>query len=377
MAGYQFVHVEVYARAKTSRKKSAWTAADIVNEAERRPGNCGHVANPTDPEVLYGTLPSEALEDVEKLIAEQRDPRGRRIRRDTPCLLAGVASFPIPVGLGREEEVRSWVRDCVVHLKAEFGSALKSVLLHTDEKFPHLHFYATAPDGKAKAIHPGHRVAKKAGKGTFKKAMSAWLDQWYEAVSRRHGMARTGPKRERLSREEWRARQRSAEDLAKADKVIETAESIRLDLESKKVGIAGQLRSLNAEMRKLDRRGDDLTSQDIERQKQIKAEQDALKEERSKLKAREAQMEIDAERIRKEGLQLIDFQKHPASEQSRLAKDAQDQEAKAKEQLRMAQERADSLEATLDKEIQLVKAMEALLTPEQKNSLRKSRPDFA
>jgi hypothetical protein len=376
MAGYQFVHVEVYARATTTRKKSSWTAVEIVQEAERSPGSCNHVANPKKPEILFGAKPSQALADIECVLDEQRDPRGRRIRRDTPCLLAGVASFPMPVALANQTDIQNWVRDCVEHLKNEFGSNLKSVLLHTDEKFPHLHFYATAADGKAKSIHPGHRLAKNAGKGAYRKAMSEWLDHWHEAVSRRHGMARTGPKRERLSREEWRARQQSAERLAEADKVIDTAESIKLELEARKIDIAGELRTLNVEKRKLDKRVGELTDSEVTRQEQIKTEQAALKDERSKLKTREADLAIEAEQIRKNGQQLLDFQKHPASEQSRLAIDAALAADLSKNELIKVQARLTNVEATLQRELDLVRAMEALLTPEQKAALRKSKPDL-
>jgi hypothetical protein len=373
MAGFQYAHVEVYSQAKTSRKKSDWTAFEIVAEAERSPGSCDHVTNPKDPELLYGTLPSEALKAVIQILQLQRDPRGRRIRKDTPCLVAGVASYPMPANADNQNEIRRWVMDCIRHLKVEFGPCLKSVLLHMDEQFPHLHFFATAPDGRAKSIHPGHRLAKNAGKGVFKKAMSSWLDRWHEVVSRRHGMARTGPKRERLTREEWKARQQSAELLAKADKIIDTAASIELDLEARKLDIAGQLRTLNMEKRNLDRRAGDLTAQEIERKNQINEEREALKNERLELKARKARLDIDAEKIRTAGTQLSDFQKRPGSEQFRLAQEAEGKTADAEKKLKKAQERERSLEAALNKEINLVKAMEALLTPQQKAQIKLSR----
>jgi hypothetical protein len=203
--------------------------------------------------------------------------------------------------------------------------------------------------------------------------MSSWLDRWHEVVSRRHGMARTGPKRERLTREEWKARQQSAELLAKADKIIDTAASIELDLEARKLDIAGQLRTLNMEKRNLDRRAGDLTAQEIERKNQINEEREALKNERLELKARKARLDIDAEKIRTAGTQLIDFQKRPGSEQFRLAQEAEGKTADAEKKLKKAQERERSLEAALNKEINLVKAMEALLTPQQKAQIKLSR----
>jgi cysteinyl-tRNA synthetase len=56
-----------------------------------------------------------------------------------------------------------------------------------------------------------------------------------------------------------------------------------------------------------------------------------------------------------------------------LAQEAEGKTADAEKKLKKAQERERSLEAALNKEINLVKAMEALLTPQQKAQIKLSR----
>ena len=62
---------------------------------------------------------------------------------------------------------------------------------------------------------------KKAGKkkteqmNAFKKAMREWQDRFHKAVGLTFGLARIGPQKRRLSREEWKAEQAAAAILAK------------------------------------------------------------------------------------------------------------------------------------------------------------------
>lgn len=81
---------------------------------------------------------------------------------------------------------------------------------HTDEKFPHLHIFAVAPD--ARRLHPGLAAAKsaencgKTGKDLGKAAadgLRAAQDRYYDAVGQYAAQARLGPRRSRLSRKDW------------------------------------------------------------------------------------------------------------------------------------------------------------------------------
>ena len=55
MSGYQFIHIETYAKVSTKKGKPAMQS--IVNEAMRVDGFCPHVYQPQTPQVLLGLDP--------------------------------------------------------------------------------------------------------------------------------------------------------------------------------------------------------------------------------------------------------------------------------------------------------------------------------
>ncbi len=57
-------------------------------------------------------------------------------------MLAGVASYPRD---GTEYDY--WKKASVAWLQLEFGDGLRTVVEHTDEAHPHLHFYVVNPVG--------------------------------------------------------------------------------------------------------------------------------------------------------------------------------------------------------------------------------------
>ena len=73
MSGYQFVHIESYARKPNPRGQSV---AFIFAEAMRRPGACGHVAAPRPPMLVFGRALEAvaALHDARAAAAKVRDP---------------------------------------------------------------------------------------------------------------------------------------------------------------------------------------------------------------------------------------------------------------------------------------------------------------
>lgn len=138
--------------------------------------------------------------------------KGRKLRIDAPVLLAGVISYP------REgEDWQEFKETALEWLKGEYGDNLVSVVEHQDEKHPHLHFYAVPKPGQAfNDLHQGRAASAEAKrKGEPKaaqlrahnKAMRAWQDRVYTGVCRKFGMARLGPKRQRLTRSEYMSRQ--------------------------------------------------------------------------------------------------------------------------------------------------------------------------
>src|SRR5260221_6509599 len=57
---YQFLHVEIYARARSGKSKSdRWTVRDIFAELNREPGACPHVADARSPLLRHGEPPAE------------------------------------------------------------------------------------------------------------------------------------------------------------------------------------------------------------------------------------------------------------------------------------------------------------------------------
>lgn len=245
MAGYQFIHLEVFpysqsklkgaGRARKGKKRSegtgGWSARQVLAEALRETGAHPHVPRPGAPTMLVGDL-QELAKQLDVLVL----PKGQR--KDTPILLAGVASAPWPPGDPRS---RQWEVDTLAELQSMFGAHLRAALTHPDESYSHLHFYAAVDGwGPVKQLHPGFaaRAAARADEKTgaqqvqaFNTAMRDFQDRYFENVAQRHGLARLGPGRRRLTRKGWREEQQQAEALLEANRkakaVEEEAEALK------------------------------------------------------------------------------------------------------------------------------------------------------
>jgi Plasmid recombination enzyme. len=167
---------------------------------------------PQEPIRVFGCSPSEAVEQAEAWGDQAKDVKGRKLRIDAPVLLAGVISYP------REgEDWQEFKETALEWLKGEYGDNLVSVVEHQDEKHPHLHFYAVPKPGQAfNDLHQGRAASAEAKRNgepkaaqlrAHNKAMRAWQDRVYTGVCRKFGMARLGPKRQRLTRSEYKSRQ--------------------------------------------------------------------------------------------------------------------------------------------------------------------------
>jgi vacuolar-type H+-ATPase subunit H len=270
MAGYQYMHMEMYAPAistlkgskraaegkKRKRGSGGWTALQILDEARREVSASHHVDKPQPPEILMGNLDDlyAQLKAQYQVVTENKfrknddgqyalDDEGKRIkdsitstklilpsgqRSDTPVLLAGVLSSPWAPDDPRSIE---WRMDCLPWLKAKFGKNLRAVIAHNDEAFDHIHFFAADENlGNVKALHVGCNARSKAkAEGldataqadAFSDAMRALQDDYHSSVASIHGMARMGPGRRRLSRYEWKLEQKQAEVLAETLKKAE------------------------------------------------------------------------------------------------------------------------------------------------------------
>lgn len=224
---FQFVHVSTYS------VKSG--GAGIAAEAGRKPDNCRHVDDPKPPVLLAGVDPLDAWTEIERRHAAAKrevqtktGPKLRGLRKDELILLAAVASWP---GKTSETDVdspefRQWIKDVLEWFTKQHGKPLSAVL-HCDESHPHVHFL-TAPDlegGETIAdIHPGERAKRdqggRSGKKTakdaaYKAAMREYQDSAFKAWGMKNGQARLGPKRQRLTRDQWMAQQAELGRFAK------------------------------------------------------------------------------------------------------------------------------------------------------------------
>lgn len=219
---YQFLHIEAYARygSKQHGQPRKWSAREIAAEAMRDPDACPHVEQPQPPQVLHGCTPAEAAKQAEDWANAATDAKGRKLRRDGLALAAGVVSLPA-------EQRQDWPRfreATVAWLRQQYGERLRSVVEHTDEKHPHLHFYAVPLAGERfDVLHPGRSAAaKKAQEGAkkgaqntaYKEAMRGWQDDFQRAVAAHFALTRRGPGKRRLTRGAWRAEQEQARSLA-------------------------------------------------------------------------------------------------------------------------------------------------------------------
>lgn len=206
--GIQFVHIAVYSLhspKKTSRGADRkWAVRDVIAEASREPQACLHVPRPRPPNLLHGPSLAELEAEVGAIHARSIDAAGRRLRKDASVLLAGVTSYP------RGGIEYSYWKQCTLEwLQTEFGEHIRSVVEHTDEAHPHLHFYVVNPDaGNVKDLHPGFRAAKgaqtpKEQRIAYNTAMRAFQDRFWEHVAGPSGLARLGPGRQRMSRAQW------------------------------------------------------------------------------------------------------------------------------------------------------------------------------
>lgn len=274
MAGYQFAHVETYARkcrninGKQGKKdgqklsKGGRTTRDIFAEAMREEHACHHVLNPVPPLLVYGQ-PLEATEqEHDKRVSEakqvQKNGKARSIRSTQNTLLTVVLSHP---GGCPDGELDDWRTRSIDWLRERYGDQLRTVVEHTDERHPHLHAYVIPDTLRAYDLHDG-RVAKEraqaqgvdsAGQNrAYKQAMRAWQDDYYKQVAEPCGLSRIGPGRRRLTREQWAQEQHQAEALKvvtrKADKIEAkaVANADAIEAEAKRKADEAEAKALDA-----------------------------------------------------------------------------------------------------------------------------------
>ncbi len=230
MSGFQFIHIDTYARIpnKSFKKQSIW---GVVHEADRVPHACLHIENPKRPILLYGEQLNKMAQKLYDLAEQCRDSLGRKTRKDAQLLLAGVASYPKTIEETdyNSEHFQHWLNLSIAFLKEEYGDCLRSIVLHAeDESHPHIHFYAIPNPNEnselnIRDIHVGMKARdtvsdKGIGSGKkrrklYKDAMREFQDRYYSKVGISSGLSRLGPKRQRMTRKEWRDEQNRCDRL--------------------------------------------------------------------------------------------------------------------------------------------------------------------
>ena len=295
----QFIHINTYARnSKTTEKKNkagvvkqstSRSIKQITDEATRAPGACPHVADTKEPILLHGVSPSEVPQMCESYAETVKTKSGQKLRTDALVCIAGVVSVGEP-DKHKWEKVK---KDSIEYLKNKYGSRLKSVVEHTDEAFPHLHFYIIPKDGeKLEEIHEGLK-ARNASRnnnektGTqnrhYREAMKGFQDDYSKIVGIPNGLTRIGPARRRLTREAWRA---------ETDEANRTAEKLQLYADKKKMAFKGYQKGKEEGLEKSKELGEIFGSF-------LKAISDPFTQANNQLQKEKEEKELEIERLKK------------------------------------------------------------------------------
>lgn len=252
--GYQFVHLESFARKPDAKGRGT---DFIFSEASRRPEASIHVEKPLPPVVVYG-VGVEAVQEIHDTAAAAatiavKGGHVRKVAKDKKTLHTVVASYPATMDEIRGDpakraDAEEWEKRTIGWLRSQYGDDLKSVIRHEDEAFFHIHAYIVPldePGMSALKYHPGtmakravmdsdkdgedKKTLSKRADAAYKQAMREWQDSYHEAVGVPCGLARLGPKRRRLSRDEWQREKVQAKSL---QKVVQRAKAVKADGEA-------------------------------------------------------------------------------------------------------------------------------------------------
>lgn len=262
MEGYQFAHMEVYsAKGRTAagpedqhgKKKNgqrAWTAQEIIDELERLEHASRHViADRPAPEIFPGAV--DNFSDLRKAqiaaasVKEKfpytgkdgtRSMRQRKLRADAASIYASVVSLPVRTEEAlQDDDLKSrsveLLNESIDHERRRLekaGGRYMMGVVHWDEEYLHVHIIALEPElGRVDHLHPGRAAKKrvfeesqgqnlpkkevnKLGNAAYCDAMRAWQTDFYEEVFRDAGLLRVGPRRERMSRAEYKRMKEAA-----------------------------------------------------------------------------------------------------------------------------------------------------------------------
>lgn len=215
---YQFIHYETY---------SASDARRVIAEAVRIPEHSPHVRQPQKPVFLYGSAAGladkiDALAASTKTLVTQRTRSGevktfeRALRPDASVFLAGVVSLPREWSEQNPRLFAKAKKDTITELQRRYGDQLQAVIFHDDEEHPHIHFFVLPKGLNMSSVCPATAAERsvdtlktkatgKARQAARSQALQLFQDEWHDNVMRDIGLGRYGPKRQRMTRPEWKA----------------------------------------------------------------------------------------------------------------------------------------------------------------------------
>lgn len=232
MSDAGFCRLETYSRIRRRASRVGGierpgrpSIEDVLTEAMRIPGECPHISDVRQPEVLFGNHPLTLLAEVNGGAGAARDPIGRKIRKDALLLLTAVATYPdsraeVEASPTATIECVKWCSKIVEFFHVEFGEHLHSVVKHLDETHIHVHGFVrplfSAGETNVCQLHPGKCAEKNVAKESdrtgrarkhkyraYRTAMREFQDRYYQGVSVHFGHGRFASKKKRASRPEW------------------------------------------------------------------------------------------------------------------------------------------------------------------------------
>lgn len=182
-----------------------------------------------------------ALNYHSKTKIKDKNGKEKKLRKDANVILAGVIS------LNRENENiwEDYKKSSIEYLKNKYGDKLKSVIEHTDESHPHFHFYIIQDVGENfDLVHDGKKAAlevrtlnklKGEQNTAYIKAMRKYQEDFFLNVASNYGLTKDGPKRARLSREDYLKQKQEIELLTELRKKTENELSLLKEKTDKEI----------------------------------------------------------------------------------------------------------------------------------------------